>query len=647
MKTRSQKTPKEEIVGRNKPTFKPGTAKRFFNYLFNHNKKTLIFVLISIVITSLATVFSSVMLQRIIDDVIEPGLSSNFDAISAKLLTYMMIMVAVYIIGIIVTFLYTRMMATVTQDTLFNFRKDMFDKMQQLPIKYYDTHPHGDIMSTYTNDTDALRQLIGQVLPQIVQSGITILAIIVMMIGYSLWLSIVVGLIIFIMLRLVRKIAGGSAKYMMKQQKSIAAEEGFIEEIIQGQKVVKVFNHEEDAKETFDQYNEQLFQDSEKANTYSNILMPIMANIGNIMYVIVAFVGGLLIIGHVYNISILGYTTLTIGIIVAYLTFVRTLSQTVGRISSQIGMIMMGLSGASRIFELLDEMPENDEGYVVLVNYVKDKNGKIIETKERNNQWAWKHKHESTGITEYIELKGDIVFEDVDFSYDSDKEVLHNISLYAKAGQKIALVGATGAGKTTITNLINRFYDIPDGKIRYDGINIRKIRKPDLRRSLGIVLQDVNLFTGTVMDNIRYGRLDATDDECIEAAKKANAHDFITRLPNGYQTVLDGNGANLSQGQRQLISIARAEIADTPVMILDEATSSIDTRTEVLVQKGMDTLMEGRTVFVIAHRLSTVRNSDAIMVMDHGKIIERGTHEKLIEQKGVYYQLYTGAFELE
>ncbi|MDD4070500.1 MAG: ABC transporter ATP-binding protein, partial [Candidatus Izemoplasmatales bacterium] len=419
------------------------------------------------------------------------------------------------------------------------------------------------------------------------------------------------------------------------------------EEFINGQKVVKVFNYEENSKDLFDKYNEKLFEDGEKANTYSNILMPIMGNIGYIMYVVVAFIGGLFIIGNVFNLSILGYSTLTMGIVVAYLTFVKTLSQTVGRISSQVGMIMMGLAGASRIFELLDETPEEDGGYVTLVNFERDSEGKIVETNKRNNQWAWRHPHMDTGEIEYVELRGDIVLENVDFAYIEGEEVIHGINVYAKSGQKIALVGATGAGKTTITNLLNRFYDIPDGKIRYDGINIRKIKKPDLRKSLGIVLQDINLFTGTVMENIRYGRLEATDEECIEAAKKANAHDFITRLPDAYQTVLSGNGSNLSQGQRQLISIARAEVAGTPVMILDEATSSIDTRTESLVQKGMDELMKGRTVFVIAHRLSTVRNSDAIMVLDHGEIIERGTHQQLITQKGMYYQLYTGAFELD
>jgi len=630
-----------------KGSFKPGTAKRFFKYLFKNNRKELIIVMISIIIASLSTVFSSVMIQKVIDEVIKPGLENGMDSVQAKLMTFLIIMISVYSVGVVTAFGYTRIMAKVTQGTLFRFRVDMFEKMQKLPIKYYDTHPHGEIMSTYTNDADALRQLIGQVLPQLFQSLMTVIAIVVMMIAYSIWLSIFVFIIIYLMLKLVRKIAGGSATYMMKQQKSIAAEEGFVEEFVNGQKVVKVFNYEENAKEAFDAYNEQLFKDSEKANTFSNILMPIMANIGNIMYVLVAFIGGILIIGDVYNLSILGYTTLTVGIVVAYLTFVRTLSQTVGRVSSQIGMITMGLAGASRIFELLDETEEDDEGYVTLVNCTRNKDGQIVESKKRTDMWAWKYPHRSTGDVEYVELKGDIVLEDVDFSYDGKTEVLHGISIYAHAGQKIALVGATGAGKTTITNLINRFYDIPEGKIRYDGINIRKIRKPDLRRSLGIVLQDLTLFTGTVMENIRYGRLDASDEACIEAAKKANAHDFITRLPQGYETVLSGNGSNLSQGQRQLISIARAEVADTPVMILDEATSSIDTRTEALVQKGMDDLMKGRTVFVIAHRLSTVRNSDAIMVMDHGRIIERGTHDQLIEKKGTYYQLYTGAFELE
>lgn len=630
-----------------KPSFKPGTTKRFIKYLLKHYKKELVVVMVAIVLSSLASVFSSVMIQKIIDEVVNPGLENGMNSVNDLLITFIIIMVSVFSVGVLSSFLYTRIMAVVTQGTLYKLRVDMFDQMQRLPIKYYDTHPHGEIMSTYTNDTDALRQLIGQVLPQIFQSLMTVTAIVVMMILYSLWLSLLVFVIIFFMLRIVKKIAGGSATYMVKQQKSIAAEEGFVEEFINGQKVVKVFNYEEDAKQSFDEFNDQLFRDSEKANTFSNILMPIMGNIGNIMYVIVAFIGGIFIIGNIYNLSILGYSTLTVGIVVAYLTFVRTLSQTVGRISSQIGMITMGLAGASRVFELLDEPVENDEGYVTLVNFVRGDSGEIIETKERNNHWAWKHPHQASGQVDYVELKGDIVLENVDFSYVKGEDVLHDISFYARPGQKIALVGATGAGKTTITNLINRFYDIPDGKIRYDGINIRKIKKPDLRRSLGIVLQDINLFTGSVMDNIRYGRLEASDEACIEAAKKANAHDFITRLPNGYDTILNGNGSNLSQGQRQLLSIARAEVADTPVMILDEATSSIDTRTEALVQKGMDELMKGRTVFVIAHRLSTVRNSDAIMVMDHGRIIERGTHDELIKQKGTYYQLYTGAFELE
>lgn len=630
-----------------KKAFEPGTFKRFFTYLYKHNQKALIVVLITIIISSISSVFSSVMLQKLIDDVIEPGLQLGMDSVYEKLIIFVIIMISVYLLGILSVFIYTRMMATVTQGTIYRLRVDMFEKMQKLPIKYYDTHPHGEIMSTYTNDTDALRQLIGQVLPQMIQSLITVIATIVMMLVYSIWLSLVVAVLIILMLSSIKKIANGSSKYMMKQQDSMAAEEGHIEEFINGQKIVKVFNYEEESKDIFDSYNDQLFDDSNRANTYSNILMPLMSNMGNIMYVVIAFIGGLLVIGNVHNLSFSGYSLLTIGIIVAFLTFVKTLSQTVGRVASQVGMITMGLAGASRIFRLLDEEDEYDEGYVTLVNITKDADGIINETNERSNQWAWKHTHQKNGKTDYVELKGDIILENVYFSYVSDKIILKNISMYAKSGQKIALVGATGAGKTTITNLLNRFYDIENGKIRYDGINIKKIKKPDLRKSLGIVLQDVNLFTGTVLDNIRYGRLDATDEECIEASKKANAHDFITRLPNGYQTILTGNGSNLSQGQRQLISIARAEVADAPVMILDEATSSIDTRTEVLVQKGMDTLMQGRTVFVIAHRLSTIGNSDAIIVLDHGQIIERGNHEQLIDQQGVYYQLYTGVFELE
>lgn len=632
---------------KNRPTFKPGTVKRLLKYIVSEHKTQFVIVLIAIIISSVSVVFSSVMIQQLIDTVIEPGIINGMSTVYGDLIVLIIIMASVYLLNVIAGFIYTRIMAVVTQKTLYNFRIDLFNRMQSLPIGYYDTHQHGDIMSTYTNDTDAIRQLIGQVLPQILQSIITTIAIFVMMIGYSIWLLIVVIICLFLMMQISKKLAMGSTKYMMKRQRSIAKEEGFIEEFINGQKVVKVFNYEDESKKQFDEINQELFEDSEKAFSYSNIMMPVMNNLSYLMYVIIAFIGGIFIIQNVPNISILGYSTVTTGMLIAFLTFVRNLGQTIGRIGSQVGMISMALAGASRIFELMDESPEQDEGYVTLVNFVRNSNGDIIETNERNNQWAWKHLHQSTGQLEYIELKGDIVLENVDFSYVPGKEVLHDISLYAHAGQKIALVGHTGAGKTTITNLINRFYDIPDGKIRYDGINIRKIKKADLRRSLGIVLQDINLFTGTVLENIRYGRLEATDAECIEAAKKANAHDFITRLPEGYGTILTANGGNLSQGQRQLISIARAEVADTPVMILDEATSSIDTRTEALVQAGMDQLMEGRTVFVIAHRLSTIRNSDAIMVMDQGKIIERGNHDSLLKLKGVYQNLYTGLFELE
>ena len=523
----------------------------------------------------------------------------------------------------------------------------MFDKMQSLPIKYFDTHAHGDIMSTYTNDTDAIRQLIGQSLPMVFQSSLTITVMLLMMIYYSVWMTLVVCLFSALMLTVTKKFGGASSRYMMAQQRSLAKEEGFIEEMIQGQKVVKVFCHEDECKKDFDKLNEQLFSDGEQANRYGNSLMPILNNVGNLMYVVLAIVGGLLVYLKAPNLSLSGSGVVTIGVIVSFLGMARQLSQTIGQASMQVAMIAMGLAGASRVFALIDEKPEEDEGYVTLVRAEWGADGVLKETNDKSGIWAWKHPHKADGTVTYTPLKGDIRLEDVDFGYTPEKLVLHDITLYAKPGQKIAFVGATGAGKTTITNLINRFYDIPDGKIRYDGINITKIRKPDLRRSLGVVLQDVNLFTGTVMENIRYGRLDATDEECMAAARLANADDFIQRLPEGYNTMLTGNGASLSQGQRQLISIARAAVADPPVMILDEATSSIDTRTEALVQEGMDNLMMGRTVFVIAHRLSTVRNSKAIMVLDHGHIIERGDHETLIAQKGVYYQLYTGAFELE
>jgi len=629
------------------PEMKKGTFGRLMSYIFAHYSWKLIIVSICIVISSISTVVATVFLQRLIDQVITPGITAGLDAVWEDLVQTILIMIAIYAAGVVAAFLYTRIMAGVTQGTLKEFRTDMFHKMETLPIKYFDTNAHGDIMSTYTNDTDAIRQLIGQSLPMLLQTILSVSAMVIMMLCYSIWLTIAVGLISISIVYVTRKFAGASAKYMMVQQKTLAAEEGFIEEMMNGQKVVKVFCHEEESKEAFQRINEELFKAGKTANANGNILMPILHNIGNIMYVLLALIGGLMVYSQATNISLTGTGVVTIGIIVSFLNMSRQLSQTIGQASMQVPMIAMGLAGAGRVFELLDQEPEYDEGYVTLVYARRNEKGELEEAPERTGLWAWKHPHKADGTVTYEELKGRVELEHVDFGYVPEKMVLHDISLYAKPGQKIAFVGATGAGKTTITNLINRFYDIPDGKIRYDGININKIKKHDLRHSLGIVLQDVNLFTGTVMDNIRYGRLVATDEECIEAAKLANAHGFIERLPNGYQTMLTGNGSSLSQGQRQLISIARAAVANHPVMILDEATSSIDTRTEALVSEGMDNLMKGRTVFVIAHRLSTVRNSDAIMVLDHGKIIERGDHEDLIAQKGVYYQLYTGAFELE
>lgn len=630
-----------------RPAVKKGTFGRLFRYLFQHYGIRLIIVMICIVISAAASVIATVFLQRLIDECIVPGISSGMGAVQNLLTHILLTMMVFYILGVVAAFIYNRIMATITQGTLKNLRDDMFDVMETLPIKYFDTHPHGDIMSTYTNDTDAIRMLIGQSLPMLTQSVLSVLAMVGMMLYFSVWLTILVLVFIGVMLTISKKFGSASAKYMMAQQRSLATEEGFVEEIMSGQKVVQVFCHEEESKQDFVKLNEKLFHDGEKANQYGNVLMPILNNLGNLMYVLLAVLGGMLVVLHAPNISLTGVGTITLGIIISFLSMTRQLSQTIGQASMQVSMIAMGLAGAGRVFELIDQVPEEDNGYVHLVNAKKDADGNIVECDKPTGMWAWKHPHSADGTVSYRELKGDVHLENVNFGYTPDKTVLHDISLYAKPGQKIAFVGATGAGKTTITNLINRFYDIQDGKIRYDGINIGKICKPDLRRSLGIVLQDVNLFTGTVMDNIRYGRLDATDEECIAAAKLANADSFISRLPDGYQTMLTGNGSNLSQGQRQLLSIARAAVADPPVMILDEATSSIDTRTEALVQAGMDNLMKGRTVFVIAHRLSTVRNSEAIMVLDHGRIIERGTHDQLIEQKGVYYQLYTGAFELE
>ena len=634
-----------------KGAIKKGTLPRIIKTILKYYKWRLIIALICIVINSMGSLVSSVFLQTLIDEVIPDGVENGFSAVEARLGGMVAGMAGAYVVIVIAAFLYNRIMATVTQGMLYHLRTDMFAKMQKLPIKYFDTHAHGEIMSTYTNDTDATRQLIGQSLPSLLTNSITLVLSVGLMLWYSLWLSFIVALATFAMTFIIKKIGGGSAKYMVERQRSLAKEEGFVEEMMKGQKVVKVFTHEERAKADFDVLNDQLYRDSVKANTYGNILGPILGNIGNFNYVLLTIISALLLMVKLPNIGIssifFGVGALEIGIVVAFLGMSRNFTMMVNQMSQQISMIAMGLAGASRVFTLMDEEPETDEGYVTLVNVKKDEAGNLTETTERTGVWAWKHYHKSDGTTTYTELKGDVVLDDVDFGYVPEKQVLTDVSLYAKPGQKIAFVGATGAGKTTITNLINRFYDIADGKIRYDGININKIKKSDLRRSLGIVLQDVNLFTGTVMENIRYGRLDATDEECIKAAKLANADDFICRLPDGYQTMLQNNGANLSQGQRQLLSIARAAVADAPAMILDEATSSIDTRTEALVADGMDKLMKGRTVFVIAHRLSTVRNADAIIVLDKGRIIERGTHEQLLEQKGTYYQLYTGAFELE
>ena len=624
------------------------SLKRLMSYVYKRYGFLLIIVFICICANSISTVLVNRNMAKLIDTVILPGLDLGFDAIRDSLLAIIKVMLIFDVIGILGALIYPQIMAVVGQGTIKGLRDDMFTNMETLPIRYFDSHTHGEVMSTYTNDVGTIRMLVGQTIPQALSSIISIVMVFSTMLSYSVWLSLFVVFMVFIMTRITKKYGKRSAKYMAAQQKSLADEEGYIEEMIEGMKVVKVFTYEEEARKRFDEVNEQLKEDSRIANATANALMPVLTNVGNIMYVLLAIIGGLLVILKVPNLSLTGISVISIGVIISFLSLSRQLSATVSQISSQISTIAMALAGSDRVFDLIDEKSEEDGGYVMLVNAEKDENGELKEADHHTGMWAWKHYHaQSDHSTTYVELKGDIQMVDVDFAYVPEKQVLYDISLYAKPGQKIAFVGATGAGKTTITNLINRFYDIPDGKIRYDGININKIKKPDLRRSLGVVLQDVNLFTGTVMDNIRYGKLDATDEECINAAKLANAHDFITRLPEGYETMLTGNGSQLSQGQRQLISIARAAVADPPVMILDEATSSIDTRTEALVQKGMDNLMEGRTVFVIAHRLSTVRNSNAIMVLDHGRIIERGTHEQLLDMKGTYYQLYTGAFELE
>ena len=600
---------------------------------------------VCIIFNAIVSSFPSVFMQNIIAIVEDSWQSGDWAQAGPQILTYVAILASFYILSLVAGVLYQQMMAVITQGTLKKLRVKMFNGMQKLPIKYFDTNNHGDIMSYYTNDIDALRQMISQSFPQLLISAVTVVTIFCIMIYYCLWLTLVVLLGVAVMFAVTKKVGGKSASYFFRQQKALGKVEGFAEEIMNGQKVVKVFCHEDESEADFNRLNDILFEESERANKYANTLGPILNNIGNILYVVVAIAGGAFLLAKIPNISISGLP-LGISIAVPFLNMTKQFAGNINQVSHQINAVVMGLAGAERIFELMDEEPEHDEGYVTLVN-AKEENGELRECEERTGIWAWKHPHQADGTVTYTKMTGDVRLFHVDFEYEPGKPVLHDISLYAKPGQKVAFVGATGAGKTTITNLLNRFYDIADGKIRYDGININKIRKGDLRRALGIVLQDTNLFTGTVMENIRYGKLDADDEECIAAAKLAGADDFITRLPEGYQTRLTGNGANLSQGQRQLLSIARAAVADPPVMILDEATSSIDTRTEAIVQKGMDALMKGRTVFVIAHRLSTVKNSDVILVLDHGRVIERGSHEDLIAAKGQYYQLYTGAFELE
>lgn len=630
--SKKQKMPK-------RASFNPGTIKRLLSYLKQYRVR-LIIVMICILISAGASVASSLFLQTLIDDYIGPLLIEavpDFGGLLKAIFSIGMVFLA----GILASLFYARTMAVIAQSTLKDIRDEMFSKMQELPVKYFDTRTHGDIMSYYTNDADTLRQMISQSLPNLFSSAVSMIAVFVSMLHLSIWLTLIVIVFTFLILLVIKSIATRSGGYFMKQQRSIAYVNGYIEEMINGQKVVKVFCYEEKAKERFSVKNEELRKTTAMANTLANVLMPVTGGMGYVLYVLIAVAGGAMGISGVANLSIGGEATLTLGTIASFLTLSRNFVNPIAQVSQQLNSVIMAMAGASRIFELLDQEPEEDHGSVTLVNACMSDDGQLSECEGRTGTWAWKDGDN------LIPMQGKINLKEVDFGYNEEELVLHDITIYAEPGQKVALVGATGAGKTTITNLINRFYDIDDGKIQYDGININRIKKVDLRRSLGVVLQDVNLFTGTVMDNIRYGKLDATDEECIAAAKLANADGFIRMLPDGYDTVLEGDGSGLSQGQRQLISIARAAVADPPVMILDEATSSIDTRTESIVQKGMDNLMHGRTVFVIAHRLSTIQNADVIMVMDHGRIIERGNHEHLLEEKGRYYQLYTGAFELE
>ncbi len=634
--TRQMPPPRGNFRGIPKQKVKKGTVKRLLREIMRGNILRLAVVVVCIIITAGSSVASSLFLKPLINDYILPLVkehTGNFQPLFGALC----VMAGIYLAGVIAVYIQNRVMAVVAQGVLKKIRNDMFSHMQTLPVRYFDTHTHGDIMSHYTNDTDTLRQMISQTVPQTISSFVTVVSVFVSMVATSWHLTVFVILFIAFMFFVTGKVAGQSGKYFVKQQRALGDVNGYIEEMMNGQKVVKVFCHEPQVKEAFDKKNDELFENTMQANRFANNLGPINNNLGHLQYVLCAILGGLL--------ALRGIGGLNLGAVAAFLQLSRSFVMPINQFSQQLNAVVMAMAGAERIFDLMDEQPETDDGYVTLVNAEK-KDGVLKEADHHTGMWAWKHPHE-TGEVTYTELKGEVRMFDVDFAYNPEKTVLHNITLYAEPGQKVAFVGATGAGKTTITNLINRFYDIADGKIRYDGININKIKKNDLRRSLGIVLQDVNLFTGTVKENIRYGNLDATDEQIVEAAKKANAHGFISRLPDGYDTVLTGNGANLSQGQRQLISIARAAVADPPVMILDEATSSIDTRTEALVQRGMDALMHGRTVFVIAHRLSTVQNSDVIMVLDHGSIIERGTHDQLIAEGGTYAKLYQGAFELE
>lgn len=629
---------------KNKPQQK-GILKRIIKNLFQSYPVLVPITIVCILFSAVTATLPAIFLQEVIAVIEKWQSTKDWASAVLEIRPMILLLASLYVISIIAITTQKLLMVHITQGFLCKMRRKMFDGMQNLPIRYFDTHKHGDIMSHYTNDIDTLRELVAGSLPTLIQAGTIVICVLGIMIYNSLLMTLIVVLGVGTMLLVSKKIGGGSAKYFVKQQKAIGATEGYIQEIMNGQKVVKVFCHEDEVIADFDKINEELYQDSYRAHAYANMLGPIIMNIGNILYVLIAMAGGIFLATEMKNFSISG-APFTIALVVPFLNMTKQFTGNINQLSQQINAIVMGLAGAGRVFSLMDETPEVDEGYVTLVNAIIDEDGNITETDKHTGHWAWKHPHQDGTLT-YTLLEGDVRLTEVDFGYNEEKLVLKDVSVFAEPGQKVAFVGATGAGKTTITNLINRFYDIADGKIRYDGININKIKKSDLRKSLGIVLQDTNLFTGTVMDNIRYGELNATDEECIKAAKLAGADDFITRLPEGYNTLLTNNGANLSQGQRQLIAIARAAVADPPVMILDEATSSIDTRTEAIVQKGMDKLMEGRTVFVIAHRLSTIMNSDVIMVLDHGRIIERGDHEKLLAEKGTYYQLYTGAFELE